>query len=126
MSMAGALRNHQQNWNRMQDNTYSGIEQRADESVMTDLRGQNLAMQKAGMDDATTRRGQNFGLVGDLSKPRATGLEGLSSLLDGIGSSGGVACNRRCRRGHRMGNTGMATAGARQVSGIPRSSKPAA
>ena len=89
--MAGALRNHQQNWNRMQDNTYSGIEQRADEAAMqnqTELRSKNLAMDMANMDDATTRREHNLGLVGDLGK-----------LSPGL-----IA----------MGNTGMATAGARQ------------
>lgn len=90
MSLASALRAHQQNWNRMQNNTVTGVEQRAQEAAVqgqTDQRGLDLAAQKADMDDATMRRGQSLGLVGDLARPKSTGLEGLSSLLDGVGGS---------------------------------------
>lgn len=89
--MSGALRSHQQNWNRMQANTFTAVEQRADESAMqnqTALRGQDLAMDKAKMDDATTRRWQNaaYGLkrmdLGAQNPLLAGGISSMRSALD--------------------------------------------
>lgn len=96
MSLSNALRVHRGNWNRMQDNTMSGVKVKAAGNAMDnaiDLRGQDLTMDKARTDDATTRRGQGFDMVGKLGQ--GTGLSGLS--LPNDPSSGWY--------GHKAGNS---------------------